>query len=527
MIIRRVVGLSILVLLFALMNGLGSGQAEVVFTYATGQTTSTGDPAFHRDETESMDIVNLYDPLLYPQKGGAPKPHVAESWDISPDGLTWTFRLRKGITFHDGSALTAEDVAFSMDRELRLGKGFSWLWATALKPGSTRALDSHTVQFTLNEPYGPFIATLVQFFIVNKKVVLAQKENGDYGEFGDYGVKYLSQHDAGSGPFMLESVVPDTRRIFRRFPDYWQGWKPNQIDKVVIEIVNEPATLKTLLRAGQIDMNDQWQDREWFESVKQMEGVVVQEDPNNQLYLVHINNQKPPLDNINVRKAILHAFDYQTATDIILGKATRARGPVPVRLPGHNDQVMVYEHDLAKAKEYMQKAGVQVNRKFSYGYPPTAATNEKIGLLLQSNLAEIGIDVELKPNTWATLVQMVSKPDSSPDFFAVFHTAKYPSPDGHTYLMYHPNAWGTYMSASWYKNDQASKLMEQARTTGDTEKRYALYKQAQEIIVNDAASLWIANPLHRISYRDWVKGYEFIGILGFDLNFSNFTIEKK
>ncbi|RMF87965.1 MAG: ABC transporter substrate-binding protein, partial [Nitrospinota bacterium] len=499
-----------LALLLSLALYVERGYAEVVFTYATGQTTSTADPAYHRDETESMDIVNLYDPLLYPQKGGAPKPHVAESWDVSADGLTWTFHLRKGIKFHDGSELTAEDVVFSMDRELRLGKGYSWLWATALKPGSTKALDRHTVQFRLNAPYGPFIATLIQFFIVNKKVVLAHKEAGDYGEFGDYGVRYLSRHDAGSGPFILESVIPDTRRIYRRFPGYWQRWKPNQVDKVVIEIVPEPATMKTLLKAGKIDMSDQWKDREWFESARNMEGVTVQEDPNNQLYLIHINNKKPPLDNINVRKAILHAFDYRTAVEVIFGNAKRARGPVPVGLAGHNDKVKVYETDLAKAKEYMKKAGVKPKRKFIYSYT-TAGVNEKMGLLLQSNLAEIGIDVELKPNTWATLVQMVSKPETTPDFFPVFHTAKYPSPDGHTYLMYHPNAWGTYMSASWYQNPEMSRLMEEARKTADTEKRYELYKKAQEIVVNDAASLWIANPMHRIAYRNRVKGYTFTG----------------
>ena len=105
--------------------------------------------------------MNIYDPLVWPTKGGPPKPHLAESWDVSDDGLTYTFHLRKGVKFHDGTELTAEDVAFSMDRMLSISKGFAWLWKDVLDVGDIEAADDYTVAFHLNEPYGPFIAGLV------------------------------------------------------------------------------------------------------------------------------------------------------------------------------------------------------------------------------------------------------------------------------------------------------------------------------------------------------------------------------
>jgi peptide/nickel transport system substrate-binding protein len=144
-------------------------------------------------------------------------------------------------------------------------------------------------------------------------------------------------------------------------------------------------------------------------------------------------------------------------------------------------------------------------------------SEEKIGLLLQANLKELGFEVEMQPEPWARMVELVSKPETAPSFMAVFHTAKYPSPDGHTYLMFHPNAWGTYMSCSYYENPEVSALLEEARVTVDTEKRYELYGKVQEIVADEAAALFIANPLHRMAHRDRVTGYTFLGVLGYDL----------
>lgn len=500
---------------------------EVTFTYASIQTTATMDPAKHTDETTTFIVLNLYDPLLYPVRGGMPKPHLAESWTISPDGLTYTFKLRKGVKFHDGTEMTAEDVVFSMDRIITMGKGFAWLWKEILPVGGTKAVDKYTVEFKLSRPHSPFLASMVQFCPVNKKLLMANKKDGPYGEFGDYGENFLNKSDAGQGAYKIEVYKPGEQIVFRKFDGYWRGWKPNQIDKAIFRIVPEQATSKLMLQKGELDMVEQWLDPAMFEELKKSPGVVVKEDPNVQLFYLTLNNKKPPLDNGDVRRAISWAFDYDTANKQIFLGAAQARGPVPLLMPGHNDKTPMYKWDMVKAKELIAKAGVKPGTKLTYVYVQGLESERKIGLLLQSNLKELGFEVEMQELPWARIVELAAKPELAPHMIAIFHTAKYPSPDSHTFLMFHPNAWGTYMSASFYKNDQATKLMEQARAEVDPDKALELYKQVQPIFVDEAAALFIANPLHRIAYRDWVKGYEFYGIMGFDLSWYNLTIEKK
>ncbi len=500
---------------------------EVTFSYASIQTTATMDPAKHTDETTSFIVMNLYDPLLYPVKGGPPKPHLAESWTVSPDGLTYTFKLKKGVKFHDGTEMTADDVVFSMDRVIKMGKGFAWLWKGILPVGNTKALDANTVEFKLSKPHSPFLASMVQLFPVNKKLLMANKKDGAYGEFGDYGEDYLNKNDTGQGAYKIETYKPGEQIVFRKFDGYWRGWKPNQIDKAIFRIVPEQATSKLMLQKGELDMIEQWLDPALFEELKKSPGVVVKEDPNVQLFYLTLNAKRPPLDNVDVRRAISWAFDYETATKQIFLGAAQAVGPVPLLMPGHNDKTPMYKRDVAKAKELAAKAGIKAGTKLSYVYVQGLESERKIGLLLQSNLKEIGFDVEIQELPWARIVEIAAKPETAAHMIAIFHTAKYPSPDSHTFLMFHPDAWGTYMSASFYKNDQATKFMEQARAEVDVNKSLDLYKQVQPIFADEAAALFVANPLHRIAYRDWVKGYEFYGVMGFDLSWYNLTIEKK
>lgn len=491
---------------------------EAEITYITTQTTGTLDPAIHTDETQSIMVINSYDAFLIPQEDGSPGPNVATEWKVSEDGTVYTFTIRQGIKFHDGSELTAEDVAFSMDRMLRIGRGFSWLWKGVLEPGNTRAVDDYTVEFQLNQPYSPFLATLVQFFIVNKDLIMENLQPGDYGEFQDYGLDFLTRQDAGSGAYVISQYEPGSLIVFEAFEDYWKGWEPGQAKRVNMRIIGEHATEKLMLEQGEADIVEQWLDPQLFEDLKKAPGVVVQEDPSAQLFFLTLNNQKPPLDDVHVRRAISYAFDYETAANQIFQGAVQARGPVPRLMPGHNPNVMVYTQDLDKAKEELaQSKYAGQDLKLTYVYVSQLESERKIGLLLQSNLAELGIDVEIQGEQWARIVEMVQSPETSPHMVAIFHTAKYPNPDSHTFAMFHPSAHGTYMSASWYVNPEVSQLLEEARRAVTQEEAMAKYMKAQEIVTEEAAALFITNSIHRIAYRDRIQGYKYLPILGWDL----------
>ena len=517
-----------------LLGGLAIGVAhaeEVVLTYVTQQETMCFDPAKSIDETELGNVFNTYDLLVYPlETGEAPVPWLAESWDVSGDGLTYTFHLRKGVLFHDGTELTAEDVAFSMDRMLRINMGFSWLWTGILDPGDVEVIDPYTVSFHLNKTFGPFIATLVQFGIVNKDLIMANMKEGEFGEFGDYGQEYLETTVAGSGPYTVESVELGDRIIFRKFDNYWRGWEEGQIDKVRWLIIPEAATMVVMMKKGEADMSEQWLSPEAFEDMAATPGVVVKENPQMQLFFLQMNNQKPPFDDVNVRKAISYAFDYETAIEAIFKGGAQAEGSVPVLMPGHNPDITVYQRDIGKAREYLAKSKYSKEElmamTITYVYVYGLEIERKIGLLLADNLTEIDFNVEIRSELWGRITDMATKPESTPHFTAIYHTAKYPSPDSHTYLIYNPKAWGNYISMSWYENPEVTELTDSARTTADTEERYRLYGEVQRITTDEAAALFIANPVLRRAFRDYVKDYRYPGILGYDLVFYNLKIEK-
>ncbi len=514
--------------LYMSRGGGGKAAKKLEFVYGTTQETATFDPAKSRDETELMCVINTYDPLLYPTKGGPPKPWVAEKWEASSDGKVWTFHIRKGIKFHSGRELTAEDVAFSMKRVLDMGTGFSFLWKGLVE--KVEATDKYTVKFYLKEPFAEFPATLVQLFIVDKQEVLAHKQSGKFGEYGDYGQAWLAEHDAGSGPYKVVEFKRGERIVFEKFDDYWAGWPEGAPERVTVLVVGEQATLVSMLKKGEVDMVEQWLPADTFESLKNVPGVVVKEDPAAQLFFVSMHNQKPPFDDVHVRRAVSYAIDYQAIINLFRG-GKQAEGPVPIIAPGHC-KTMVYHKDLQKALEELKqsKYADQLSKgtmQVTYVYVSGVSIEEQVGLVIKQSLKALNITVNMKPEPWSRIVELTSKPETTPHMVAIFHTLKYPSPDSHTYLMFHPKAHGTYMSCMWYEDSQVTKWLDEARTTLDQTKRYQLYCEVQKKVVEDAAALFLLNPIHRIAYRDYVKNYQYVGILGYDLAFHNLDISAK
>jgi peptide/nickel transport system substrate-binding protein len=500
------------------------------FVYLAQQVVGTIDPAKHTDETSLQAVINTYDPLVFPmiEKGSMePGPHVAENWDISEDGKTYTFHLKEGIKFHSGNELTAKDVVFSITRMMAIQKGYSWLWHGILEPENVQAVNDYTVEFTLNGPYAPFVSTLTQLFIVDKDIVLANIEDGEFGEFGDYGQKYLEENIAGSGSYVIDRWERGSELRLSKFPDYWKGWSEGQIEEVRFMIVEEEATVRTMLASGAADMANQWLSVKSFEDLAKEDGIVVKEDPSVQLYHLPINTQRPPFDDINVRKAVLHAFNYETANKQILNGATRAVGPVPILVPGHNPDVTVYQHDIEKAKSYLAQskyAGQDLTVEFMY--INEQPTQRQMGSLLQHSLGEIGIEVELNGVPWAQITESTANVETTPHLVNIFDTLKYPHIDSHTYGIYHPSAYGSYRSSSWYDNPKTKEALENARAAINVEEQMEYYKEAQKLVVEDAVSIYIANPTHRIAFRDYVQGYTYVGLLGYDTAFYYLSTNK-
>ncbi len=186
--------------------------------FANGSAFDTMDPHATFDVGRVAYRINLYDSLMR-WLDNPPKiePWLAESFTVSEDGRRYTFRLRRGAKFHDGSDLTAADVVYSMERILAVNKPVTALFTPLMDPGSTKALDSHTVEFNLKAPSAIFIATLHDLYVVNSALVKRNERNGDWGQ------EWLSRNEAGSGSYVLQRFDPARGFLARRFIEHFLG----------------------------------------------------------------------------------------------------------------------------------------------------------------------------------------------------------------------------------------------------------------------------------------------------------------
>src|SRR5690242_8913190 len=253
---------------------------------------------------------NLYD-NLYRYEDNPPKiePWLAESHTVSPDGLTWEFKLRAGAKFHDGSPVTAADVVFSFQRVLKIGKAPAAPFLPVLKPDGITAPDPQTVRVRLEKPYGPFFAAVPMVMIVNEKLVRAHDRDGDWG------AAWLASNEAGSGAYRLipETYVPLEKVDMERNEPHFLGWghNPNPIRRVEIRPTKETSTRVLALLNGSLDMTDTYLPVDQVENIQKSTAARVTRNQTMRIFLIRMNNTKPPFDNINARQCFAHAFNYK------------------------------------------------------------------------------------------------------------------------------------------------------------------------------------------------------------------------
>ncbi len=443
----------------------------------------------------------------------APGPNLAKSWEISEDGLEYTFYLEEGVRFGDGTPFNAEAVKWNFER----------LGALGLQPSSkvyaavdlkVEAIDEYTVKVTLPEPYAPFIYQMIQNpMFISPTAAEANEKEGDYGEHGDYAQAWLYEHAVGTGPYLLQEWLHGERATLAKNPDYWRGWEGNHLESVVIKVVEEEATRMTMLKGGECDLTSEISSTDLPE-LEADPNVQVWERPGIDVLTIQIRPHGPFADK-RVRKAIALAFDYDSfVNDILLGRAVAANGPlIPVEF-GWDSTLPPYKRDLEKAKALMAEAG----------YPDGIEGEQEMWIipafmwflrseaeLLQANLAEIGITVKIvefgEPAPWWA---GVFDPDveKQPTFFAWNWGGRTGDPDSNLRDMYHsskrpPNG----MNGAFYSNPEVDRLLDEGVKEPDPEKRLAIYKKIQETLIEDQPFLWLAYQKTYNFLSQELKGY--------------------
>lgn len=467
------------------------------------------DPAVGSDYSSSSALCNLYDTLVFPNAEGGVDPHVAEDWEVSDDGLTWTFNLKEGITFHNGSELTASDVAFSMERMLEIGEGYAYVFLGTVD--SAEALDDYTVQFQLAKPSGIFLTTLARLYILDEEQVMDNMDpDGPYGEWGDYGKDWLLTHDAGSGPYKVKEFPLEEYLLMEKNPDWFGEFHENAPDEVRFIATTEPATVRTMMSRQELEITDQWQPNESLEAMQELEGVEVAAFPTLTGFYYMIHTKKPPTDDIHFRRAMAWAFDYQAAVDLEWPGTPKMVGPVPTTTAGHNPDVFVYERDLDKAREELAQseyADQLDDYPVELHWITDVPAEEKFALLFQANMAEIGIDVDVVGTPWTAVVEEVADPETSPHIVTIYVSADFPEAGSLLKVRYHSDAAPTWSQNEWLLDEELDAMIDDSLATVDTEERYAKYRELQDYIMELCPSLFLYDQVEKHAYQteyvDW------------------------
>jgi peptide/nickel transport system substrate-binding protein len=283
-----------------------------------------------------------------------------------------------------------------------------------------------------------------------------------------------------------------------------------------------------MMKTGEGDMDTQWLNIEAHEEIGAEPHITTYLEPSLQLFHLTLNTQKPPTDDINFRYAMAYAFDYDTACNEILKGATQAQGPVPILVPGHSKDAFQFTHDLTKAEEYLAMSKYAPDDyTLEYMYDSATDPKRKVGLLLQANLAELGITMEVNGVPWGTMVDVSATKEQTPHLCSLYDTLKFPHLDSHTFGIYHSTAPRSYRTMSWYDNPEVDQLLNDARAAPSVDEQMAKYKEAQDIISSDAPSIYVANQPHRVDIWDHVTGYNYVGLLGYDIEFWYYKVDME
>ena len=450
--------------------------------------------------------AQIYDRLLDFPAGKYDKPELslAKSYDVSPDGKTWTFHLRDDVKFHSGNPLTADDVVYSFQRVVILKDQPSFILTQfGITPDSVKAVDKHTVQVTLDKKYagGIFFACLAAGVssIVDSQVVKQHVQKTDKYPEGDMGLTWLARNSAGSGPFRLVKWEKGDRVILDANPNHFRY--PPKVKRVVIKEINEATSRRLQVEKGDIDIAwEMYPDQ--IKELKKNPDLRIESSPATIIYYVGMNVTKGPLADNRVRTAIRHAIDYNGIIENIMGGAARPTNSfIPEGFAGYQN-VAYYRQDLEKARQLLKEAGYPDGFEISMDHGDQTP-NPEIAQALQNSLARVGIKVKLNKLISAQLW---------PRYRAQQHElilARW----GPDYVDPHTNAqpFGDYKAKQlcWrnaYYNDETSGLIQAAGQEMDDNKRIALYQKANEIIQTQGPYAMLYQPMYEHAVRNNISG---------------------
>jgi len=428
------------------------------------------------------------------------QPLLAESVETSPDGKTYTFKLRRGVKFHSGDEVTAETVRYSINRMLTIALGPSRLISEFIDTNSTQVTDRYTVRIRLKKA-APFFLQLLAATntgaIVNPRTIEAQGgiTPGKHNE-------WLSKNVDGTGPFKWGAWKPGESFELVANPDYWQG--PPKLRRITFRIIRDMSTQLLLLLRGELDIVYRLPP----DMTQQLIGnpdITINRENGIGMHQIWMNNRMKPFDNKKVRQAVLYAIDpYAINRAAAFGYATVAKSAIPTALEGWTDKYWPYKIDPARAKSLLAEAGYAEGFKTELYYNAGNTEREQTAIAAQAQLKRIGVEAEIRAIPWPTFV--TSYQDGKLPMFALSGLSL-PIVEDYVLSNFHSKNHGARGNYAFYTNPEVDRLINQLLVTMEPARRTEIIHSLQKLIIDDAPSAWIYNSMLFYAQRKWVKGW--------------------
>ncbi|MGD8353921.1 MAG: ABC transporter substrate-binding protein [Pseudomonadota bacterium] len=463
------------------------------------------DPAYETDGNSFMVCDNVYEQLVhYKDESTDVEPGLSESWNISDDGLTYTFNLRKGIKFHDGTPFNANAVVFSIgrmmkDRNLKFfGEGFDVppqerppeYWVSMEMDDtieSIEAADEYTVVFHLKRVEAPFIANMGMDFasIISPTAFLNDP-------------KAYVRNPVGTGPFKFVKWVADDNITLEKNTEYWDTGGGPYLDKVVFRAIPENSVRFLELKAGNIDIC-QFPNPADVDLARQDPNLKLVEQPGMNVGYLGFNHTKKLWQNLALRQAVAHAINRQAIVDnIYQGMGQIAKNGIPPTMWGYNDDVPGYSYDPELAKQKLAEAGYPEGKGlpeitlWSMPVPrPYNPEGLKVGIAMIGDLSKVGIQARVVSYDWGTYLKRQREQPDDMDLFQLGWTGDNGDPDNFLAVLFDGLA-SPAIRTQW-KNERYHTLMLMGKQTIDQAKRADIYKEAQQVMFDDVAVIPVAH----------------------------------
>lgn len=467
-------------------------------TYAMYADIKDWDPAI-AFSMEVMMLSNVYEPLLWynsPDSDEQFSPALATDWSVSEDGLTWTFNLRKNVTFHDNTAFNAGAAKSSLERTISMKQGAYYIWPEL----EITAKDEYTLEIRTKIPAAIDLIASSQYGAYIYSPTAAEK-----------GTDWFNQGNAaGTGPYKVTQWQQGQHVVLEKNEDFWGGWKENQLDRVILKLVSNPATQVQMLRAGDADFIS-LPSADLIASLAKDKNIVVQDAPSWKNSQFLINTQKYPTDNVNFRKALTHAWDYNSVVDYVYaGGASVSKGVIPATMWAADPNLQTPQFDMKKAKQLLEASGVpKKDWKISLSYINSSEEYKNSALMYQENLRQLGVSLELKPGPWGKIWNDAKNQRTAPHLQSMTWWPTYATPSDWLVGLFKTEEKASF-NLSHYSNPEYDSLVDKGISYEATDKNKATqyYQQAHQILVDDAVAIFYADLKGRNIYHKDIQGVQ-------------------